>query len=87
MENVFAPMAGERRMISESIMSATNAVFNGVPEGHKTVVIGAIEIRRGEPKAVLMVGRKFGDHWRTTFVYTGSKAEGHAVSATVTGSW
>jgi len=85
--NRFAPMAGERRMLSDSIIAATAAVMANVPPGKRGVLIAGVDVRNGRPTAVVMIGQRLNDHWSTTFVYTGSATDGHSISATVTGSW
>jgi hypothetical protein len=83
----FQAMAGERRMLSDSIIAATAAVMDKVPPGKKGVLIAGVDIRQGKPVAVVMIGQRINKTWSTTFVYTGSAADGHSISATVTGSW
>ena len=87
LSTIFVPMAGERRMISDSIVAATNAVFNNIPATHNTAVIGAVDTRRGHPTAVLMVGRRIGEHVRVSYVFTGSAAEGLTHTITGVASW
>lgn len=83
----FVPMAGERRLLSQSIIDAATAVLERVPPGKSGVLIAGVDIRNGQPRAVVMLGQRINEHWSATFVYTGSKTDGHTVSATVTGSW
>ena len=80
-------MDGERRFLSQSVIDAAVAVLENVPPGKSGVFIAGVDIRRGQPVAVVMIGERFNDNWTATFVYSGSKAEGHVVSATVVGSW
>lgn len=84
---VFLPMAGERRFLSQSVIDAAAAVMERVPPGQSGVLIAGVDIRRGQPTAVVMIGQRINQQWSATFVYTASKAEGHAVSATLTASW
>lgn len=86
-ENRFVPMAGERRLLSQSVIDAATAVLERVPPGKSGVLIAGVDIRNGKPTAVVMIGQRINKNWSATFVYTGSKADGHAVSATLTGSW
>jgi hypothetical protein len=83
----FTAMAGERRLLSAAIVDEATAIIARVPPGKKGVFIAGVDIKNGQPKAVVMIGQKLNDHWSATFVYTGSKVEGHSVSATLTGSW
>jgi len=87
MATEFTPMAGERRLLSQSVIDAALDVLERVPPGKSGVFIAGVDIRHGQPVAVVMIGQKLNEHWSATFAYVGSKAEGHVVSATVVGSW
>lgn len=83
----FQGVATERRRLSEQIMAATAAVTKDIPDGKKNIAIMAVDVRRGEPSAVFLFGRKLNEHWTLAFSYTGSKADGHAVAVSSVVAW